>query len=149
MALEDQVDRDLVTALKAHDRTTLATLRLLKAAAKNAEVAKRGPLSDEEYADVIRRQVKLRREAAAEYEKAGRTDSAAQERDEMAVLETYLPTQLDDSAIRAVVESVIAETGAAGPGDLGKVMKAAMPRLRGQADGARVNAIARQSLEQR
>lgn len=149
MALEDQVDRDLVTALKTRDRTTLATLRLLKAAAKNAQVAKRGPLSDEEYADVIRRQVKLRREAAAEYEKAGRADSAAQERDEMRVLEAYLPAQLDDDAIRAVVESAIVETGASGPGDLGKVMKAAMPRFRGQADGARVNAIARHALEQR
>lgn len=148
MALENQVDRDLVTALKQQDRTTLSTLRLLKAAAKNAQVAKRAPLSDEEYVDVIRRQVKLRREAAAEYDKAGRAESAAQERDEMRVLEAYLPTQLDDDAIRAAVEAAIAETGATGPGDLGKVMKAAMPRLRGQADGTRVNAIARQSLEQ-
>jgi uncharacterized protein YqeY len=146
--LEVQVDRDLVAALKEQDRTTLATLRLLKAAAKNAQVAKRAPLSDEEYVEVIRRQVKLRREAAAEYEKAGRAESAAQEREELSVLERYLPAQMDDDAIRRNVQLAIAETGATGPGDLGKVMKAVMPRVRGQADGARVNAIVRQSLEQ-
>lgn len=149
MALEDQVDRDLVTALKDRDQTALATLRLLKTAAKNAQVAKRGALTDEEYLEVIRRQVKLRREAAGEYDKAGRAESAERERDEMRVLESYLPAQLDDAAIRAAVADAIAETGAASPSDLGKVMKAAMPRLRGQADGARVNAIARQALEQR
>jgi uncharacterized protein len=149
VVLEEQVDRDLVTALKQQDRTTLSTLRLLKAAAKNAQVAKRAPLSDEEYIDVIRRQVKLRREAAAEYDKAGRAESAAQERAELGVLEQYLPDQIDDDAIREAVRSAIAETGASGPGDLGKVMRVAMPRLRGQADGSRVNAIARQSLEQR
>jgi uncharacterized protein len=148
VALEDRVDRDLVTALKGQDRTTLATLRLLKAAAKNAQVAKRAPLSDEEYIDVIRRQVKLRREAATEYDKAGRAESAAQERAELGVLERYLPAQMDDDAIREIVRSAIAETEAAGPGDLGKVMRVAMPRLRGQADGSRVNAIARQTLEQ-
>lgn len=148
MPLEAQVDRDLVAALKEQDRTTLATLRLLKAAAKNAQVAKRAPLSDEEYVEVIRRQVKLRREAAAEYEKAGRAESAAQEREELSVLERYLPAQMDDDAIRRNVQLAIAETGATGPGDLGKVMKAVMPRVRGQADGARVNAIVRQSLEQ-
>lgn len=148
MALEDRVDKDLVTALKGQDRTTLSTLRLLKAAAKNAQVAKRAPLSDEEYVEVIRRQVKLRREAAAEYDKAGRGESAAQERAELGVLEHYLPAQMDDEAIREVVQSAIAETEATGPGDLGKVMRVAMPRLRGQADGSRVNAIARQALEQ-
>lgn len=148
MSLENQVDKDLVTALKQQDRTTLSTLRLLKAAAKNAQVAKRAPLSDEEYTDVIRRQVKLRREAAVEYDKAGRAESAAQERAELGVLEQYLPTQVDDDAIREVVRSAIAEAGASGPGDLGKVMRIAMPRLRGQADGSRVNAIARESLEQ-
>lgn len=148
MALEDRVDKDLVTALKGQDRTTLSTLRLLKAAAKNAQVAKRAPLSDEEYVEVIRRQVKLRREAAAEYDKAGRGESAAQERAELGVLERYLPAQMDDEAIRDVVQSAIAETEASGPGDLGKVMRVAMPRLRGQADGSRVNAIARQALEQ-
>lgn len=147
MALEDQVDQDLVAALKQQDRTTLSTLRLLKAAAKNAQVAKRGSLSDEEYLDVIRRQVKLRREAAEEYDRAGRSQNAAQERDEMRVLEGYLPAQLDDDTVRTELEAAIAATGASGPGDLGKVMKAAMPRLRGQADGARVSAIARQMLQ--
>jgi uncharacterized protein YqeY len=147
VALEDQVDQDLVAALKQQDRTTLSTLRLLKAAAKNAQVAKRGSLSDEEYLDVIRRQVKLRREAAEEYDRAGRSQNAAQERDEMRVLEGYLPAQLDDDTVRTELEAAIAATGASGPGDLGKVMKAAMPRLRGQADGARVSAIARQMLQ--
>jgi uncharacterized protein YqeY len=145
-ALAVQIDRDLVTALKGQDRTRVATLRLLKAAAKNVEIEKRRPLEEAELLDVIRRQVKLRREAAAEYERAGRTESAEQELAELQILEGYLPAQLPDEDVRTVIEHAIQEASASGPGDLGKVMKLAMPALRGKADGARVNQLARELL---
>lgn len=141
-----EIDRDLTDALKAHDRVTVDTLRLLKAAAKNAEVAKGSPLTSDDYVDVVRHQVKMRREAADGFERGGREESAARERAEMAVLQRYLPAQLDDAAIRTIVEQAIVETGASGPSDLGRVMSRAMPALRGRADGARVNQIARSIL---
>jgi uncharacterized protein YqeY len=148
VALAEQIDRELVAALKAHDRTMVATLRLLKAAAKNVEVEKRRPLEDAELLDVVRRQVKLRREAAAEYERAGRPASAEQELAELRILETYLPAQIGDDELRGILEEAIRDTAASGPGDLGKVMKRAMPALRGRADGSRVNQMARQLLHQ-
>jgi uncharacterized protein YqeY len=145
-ALPTRVDADLVVALKARDQTTLDTLRLLKTAAKNAEVARRRPLTDDEYVDVIRQQVKMRRDAASEYDRAGRTEQAAQERAESAVLQGYLPPQMDASQIRETVRTVIDETGSSGPGDLGKVMAGAMRRLKGKADGADIQAAARELL---
>lgn len=149
MALADRVERDLVDAMKSHDTVRLATLRLVKAAAKNAEVEKRAPLTDDEYLTVLRRQAKMRREAASEYDRASRADLAGQERAELAVLETYLPRELDDAAIAAAVDQAIAETGATGPGDLGKVMSHVMPQLRGQADGSRINQVVRTRLASR
>jgi uncharacterized protein YqeY len=149
VSLAQQIDADLTDALRARDRTRLATLRLLKAAAKNAEVEKRAPLDDSEYQNVIRRQVKQRREAASEYERAGRHESAEQERAEQQILESYLPTQLDDASIRRAIESAIQESGATGPADMGKVMSRVMPSLRGRADGSRVNQLARELLSSR
>jgi uncharacterized protein YqeY len=145
-SLSARVDADAVVALKARDDVTLRTLRLLKSAAKNAEVAKRRPLSDEEYADIIRTQVKMRRDAATEYDRANRVDLATAERDESAVLERYLPAQLDADAVRQVVQTAIEEVGASGPADMGRVMSTAMRALRGKADGALVNATARELL---
>lgn len=141
-----RIDSDLIGALKSRDETTIATLRLLKSAAKNQEVAKRRPLSDDEYGDVIRQQVKMRRDAASEYDKADRPELAQQERAELAVLQQYLPAQLDADAIREVVQRVIDETGATNPGDLGKVMGASMRELRGKADGAVIRATAQELL---
>jgi uncharacterized protein YqeY len=147
--LAERVDREMVRALKARDTTRLATLRLLKTAATNAQVAKRSPLTEEEYRDVVIKQAKLRREAAEEYARAGRGDLADQERAELAVLEEYLPAQLGDAEIREQVDQAIAATGATGPADLGQVMARVMPGLRGLADGSRVNRIAREQLASR
>jgi uncharacterized protein len=147
--LIQQIEEDLVRAMKAGDATAVSTLRLVKAAAKNAEVAKRAPLEESEYRDVVVRQSKLRREAAYEYERAGRQDRADQERAELAVLQRYMPEQLDEADIRAVLEQAIADTGASGPSDLGKVMARAMPALKGKADGAQVNRLTRELLAQR
>lgn len=149
MRLADRVERDLVAALKERDATTLSTLRLLKTAAKNAEVEKRAPLDEDEYVDVLTRQAKLRREAAAEYERAGRLDRAEQERAELSVLLRYMPEQMDDEAIVAELQRIIDETGARGPGDVGKVMSQAMRAMKGKAEGGQVNRLARDLLSQR
>ena len=145
-SLADRIQSDLVGAMKAHESVVVSTLRLLKSAVKHAEVEKRAPLTDEEFLSVITRQAKMRREAAAEYERASRPELAAQEREELTVLQQYLPAQLDDDAIRKIVQTAIQTTGASNPREMGRVMAAAMPQLRGQADGARVGAIARELL---
>jgi uncharacterized protein YqeY len=149
VSIAEQVDQDLVTALRARDETRLATLRLLKAAAKNAEVAKRSPLTDEEYVAIVRRQVKMRREAASEYDRGNRPQQAAQERDERVILEAYLPAQLDESTLRQLVNQAIDETGASSPSELGKVMSHAMRAANGRADGNQVNQLARAILTER
>jgi uncharacterized protein YqeY len=144
----ERVERDLIEALRARDSTRLATLRLLKTAAKNAEVAKREPLTEDEYQAIVRRQVKMRREAATEYDRGNRPEQAAQERAELALLEAYLPAQLDADALSALVAQAIAETGASGPRDLGKVMSQVMQAAQGRADGAQVSQMARTLLTQ-
>lgn len=135
--------------MKARDTVRLSTLRLLKAATKNAEVEKRAPLTEEEYLAVLRRQAKMRREAAGEYDRANRVDLADQERAELAILNTYLPQEIDDSVITAAVDRAINDISATGPGEIGKVMSLVMPQLRGQADGSRINRIVRERLASR
>lgn len=149
MSIAAQVEQDLVTAMRARDETRLATLRLLKSAAKNAEVAKRSPLTDEEYEAIVRRQVKMRGEAAGEYERGNRPQQAAQERAERVILEEYLPAPLDEATLRQLVTQAIDETGASSPSELGKVMSHAMRAAQGRADGNQVNQLARAMLSER
>lgn len=149
MGIAERVEQDLVTALRARDETRLATLRLLKAAAKNAEVAKRSTLTDDEYEAIVRRQVKMRREAAGEYDRGHRPEQAAQERRELVILEEYLPAQLDEAGVRELVMQAVDETGATSMRELGKVMSHAMRTVQGRADGNQVNQIARDILSER
>lgn len=149
MGIAERVEQDLVTALRARDETRLATLRLLKAAAKNLEVAKRSALTDDDYEAVVRRQVKMRREAASEYDRGKRPEQAAQERQELAILEEYLPAQMDEADVRQLVMQAVDETGATSLRELGKVMSHAMRTVQGRADGTQVNQIARDILSER
>lgn len=149
MSVAEQVERDLVAAMRARDETRLSALRLLKAAAKNAEVEKRSHLTADEYEAVVRRQVKMRREAAEGYEKGGRPEQAARERAELEILAAYLPAGLDDAALRRLVAEAIEQTGASSPGELGKVMSHAMRAAQGRADGSRVQGLARAMLTER
>ena len=148
MSLATQIETDLKTAMKARDAETTATLRLVLAAMKNlrAEAGHGAELSDEEMIELLGREAKRRAEAAEAYEEAGREDLASKERRELEVLRAYLPTQLDADELGAIVDEVIAETGAVGPGDIGKVMGALMPRVKGKADGKAVNALVRERL---
>ena len=145
--LAERLDHDLKDAMRSREKVRLGTIRRARAALKNAEIEARGSLPDDAAVRVLRGLVKQHRESIDQFRAGGRDDLVARETEEMAVLEAYLPAQLDEAAISAVVAEVIAAEGAAGPGDLGRVMKAAMSRLSGRADGKEVRAIAQRQLE--
>jgi hypothetical protein len=146
MALRERLLEDLNAAMRRGDVTERETIRLLRSALNYAEIERQGPLSPEVELAVIQREIKRRREAIEQYERAGRPDRAAQERAELAVLERYVPAMLSAEEITTAAREVIAEVGAQGPRDVGKVMGPLMARLRGRADGALVNRIVRDLL---
>ncbi len=145
-SLAARLDEDMKTALRAGEKQRLGVIRRARAAIKNAEIAAREPLDDAGVERVLKGIVKQHRESVEQFEAAGRSDRAAEERAEMAIVEEYLPEQLDAAEIEPVVASVIAELGATEPKDLGAVMKGAMARLGTAADGKEVSAIARRLL---
>lgn len=150
MSLNDQLAEDLKQAMKAKDAVRLRTIRSLRAALKEKEIAERhggeAHLSEEQVLAVLQKQAKQRRDAIAQYEPAGRDDLVAKEQEELEIIEAYLPKQLGDEEIRRVVQEIVAATGASSMREMGKVMGAAMEQLRGRADGRRINEIARELL---
>jgi uncharacterized protein YqeY len=146
--LKDRLRADLNTAMRARDQVRLRALRMALTSITNEEVAGASArdLSDEEVVKVLTREAKKRREAAEAFGAAGREEQAAAERAEGDVLATYLPAQLGDEELAALVGDAITETGAAGRNGIGQVMKVLTPRLAGQADGARVAAEVRRQL---
>lgn len=141
MVVIEQVKGDITAAMKAGDRESVATLRLVLSELQKAE--KEG---DSDEVAVLRRERKRRHEAAAAYREAGRDELADAEEAEAAVIEGYLPAELSDEELEAIVAEAVAETGAESPADMGAVMKAAMARVGGRADGGRVSAVAREAL---
>ena len=139
--LHTRLRDDLRTAMKARDALRRDTLRLVQAAIKNAEIEKRAPLDEPAIAAVLQKQVKQRQESIVQFEQGGRQDLVDKEQAEMAILETYLPEQLSRDGILAKAQALIAQVGAAGPHDKGKVMGPLMAELRGKADGHLVNEI--------
>ncbi len=138
--LPARVNADLATALRARDQQTLDTLRLLKTAFTNKRVELTRDLDDREALQVITTLVKQRKESATQFAAAGRDELATKERAEAVILERYLPAALDETALVALIDQAVAESGASGAKDMGKVMKALMPRLAGQVvDGKAVN----------
>jgi hypothetical protein len=146
MSLYQRLDQALKEAIKNQQPVATSTLRLLKSAIRYREVDVRRPLTEAELQATINTQVKQRREAVAEYNKAGRPELAKQEEEELSVLLSFLPPQLSPEEMAAAVDAVIGELGATGPNDLGKVMKNAMARLAGRADGKVIREIAQQRL---
>jgi len=146
MSIKDRIQDDLKAAMKSGDTRRREILRLLMAAFKQVEVDRRVTLSDEDVTGLLITEAKKRRESIDEMTRAGRTELVAQEQYELEVIEGYLPRQLSRDEIERIVGEAIAETGAAGPKDMGRVMGAVMPRLRGQADGKLVNEVVRQKL---
>jgi hypothetical protein len=147
MTLNDKVAADLTAAMKAKDAPRLSALRMLKAAIVNKGVEKGRDLDDAEVLQVVSALVKQRRDSIEQFSKAGRTDLVGKETAEVAVLEAYLPPGATAAEIDDAIDAAIAETGASSPRDLGKVMKAVMPKLAGKhADGKAVNEAVRRKL---
>jgi len=145
--MNDQVGADIATAMKARDASRLSALRMLKAAVMNKGVEKGRDLDDAEVLQVIASLVKQRRDSIEQFSKAGRTDLVDKETAELNVLQAYLPAGATPEEINAAVAEAIAETGASSPKDMGKVMKAVMPKLAGKnADGKAVNEAVRRTL---
>jgi hypothetical protein len=146
--LKDRLQSDLTTAMRGRDEVTTATLRMALAAITTEEVAGDAArqLSDDEVLKVLARESKKRREAAEAFGSAGRAELAERERAEGGVLDRYLPSQLDDDAVREVVAAAIAETGAAGMQQMGAVMRVAQQKAAGRADGKRLSTEVRRQL---
>jgi uncharacterized protein len=146
MSLYQRLDQAFKEAIKNQQPVATSTLRLLKSAIRYREVDAKRPLTEAELQATLNTQVKQRREAMAEYLKAGRPELAKREEEELSVLLSFLPPQLSPEEMAAEVAAVIDELGATGPNDLGKVMKNAMSRLAGRADGKVIREIAQQRL---
>lgn len=146
--LKTQLETDMRAALKSKDKVTLGTLRMVLTAIKNEEVsgASAHELSDDEIIKVLTRQAKQRREAAEAFRDGGRAEQAEAELAEEAVIKRYLPEQLGVEQITELVRTTIADGGFAGPGDMGKVMKAVKPKVTGRADGKVVADIVKREL---
>jgi uncharacterized protein YqeY len=146
--LKDRLRADLTAAMKARDEVRTRTLRMVLTSVANEEVAGKAArdLSDDEVLRVLAREARRRREAADAFDGAGRADQAAAERAEDGVLAGYLPAQLSDAELAAIVADVIKETGASGMAAMGQVMKTVTPRVAGRAEGGRVAAEVRRVL---
>ncbi len=141
-----RVESDIKTALKAGDKERLATLRMLLAAIKNEIIASGGEVEDDRFAALVRKAIKQRHDAAEQFRKGGREDSAAKEEREVEYLRPYLPQQVSEEEIRQAVTSFVAEQELSGPAAMGQVMKAMMARFGARADGSVVSRLAREVL---
>lgn len=146
MALKERLTDDMKSALRNRETVRLGLVRMIRAQIKNREIAKGSELVDEETVEVVSSLIKSRKEALDFAVKGDRQDLVAQAEEELEILASYLPEQLSEEEIRSVVQEAIDHSGAAGPGDLGRVMGAVMPRVKGRADGRLVNTIVRECL---
>lgn len=146
VSLRDEITRDMAASLKSGEKERLSTVRMLISAVKYKEVDAKRQLDDDEVVSVISTLIKQRQDSIDQFRKGGRDDLADKEAREAEVLKAYLPPQLSGDEVRDIVKKAASETGAAGPKDMGKLMKAVMPRLKGKADGKLVNEIVKEVL---
>jgi uncharacterized protein YqeY len=146
MSLYDDIIHDLTSAIKGRDTLRLSVLRGLKTSIKNKQVELRQELNEDQIRGVISSEIKKRKEAIEVFNQGSRPDLANKEEAELEILSGYLPPQLSGEEIKEILANVIEELSASGPKDLGRVMKSAMPRLAGRADGREVNQLARELL---
>jgi uncharacterized protein YqeY len=146
MALREQLNEDIKAAMKARDSERLNALRLLSAAAKQREVDERITLDDAALIAIVEKEIKKRRESIAQYEKGQRQDLADKEKFEISVIEAYLPKQLSQAEVDAIVAEALASTGAKSTADMGKVMGVLKPKLAGKADMGKVSAMVKAKL---
>ena len=145
--LKERITEDMKAAMRAKEAERLGTIRLLLAACKQKEVDERIELDDAAVIAVVDKLIKQRKDSVAAYSQAGRTDLADKESAEIAVLEVYLPQRLSEAEIAEAMAAIVAEVGATGPGDMGKVMGAVKSRLAGKADMGLVSAAVKKALQ--
>ena len=146
MTLKQRLTDDMKAAMKSGDKASLGVIRLVNAAIKQREVDERIELDDAAVLAVLEKMVKQRKDSVTQYEAAAREDLAAIERAEIVVIERYLPEKLGEAEILAAIDAAIAQTGAAGPADMGKLMGVLKPQLAGQADMGEVSKLVKQKL---
>lgn len=146
MSLKERISEDMKAAMRAKDSERLTTIRMLQAAIKQREVDERVTLDDAAVIAIVDKLIKQRKDSVAAFEQGGRPDLVAKESAEIAVLEAYVPQRLSAEQIAAEIAALVAELGAAGPGDMGRVMGAAKTRLAGKAEMALVSAAVKQAL---
>jgi uncharacterized protein YqeY len=146
MSLKDQITEDMKTAMRAKAADRLSTIRMLLAAIKQREVDERIVLDDAAVVAIVDKTIKQRKDSIAAFQSAGRTDLVDKETAELAVLQAYLPARLSADEVSAEVAAIVTELGAAGPGDMGKVMAAVKARLAGKADMGAVSAAVKAAL---
>ncbi|THF72775.1 GatB/YqeY domain-containing protein [Cohnella fermenti] len=147
MSLAERLNEDMKLAMRAQDKFKLSTIRMVRAAVKNQEIDLRRPLEDSEVLDILSREVKQRKDSLQEFQKAGRDDLANDLVAEIDIIAQYLPQQLNEEEIKAIVTQTIQETGASSKADMGKLMGALMPKVKGRADGKLVNQFVQQFLQ--
>ncbi len=147
MSIKEQLEADGTAALKNKDRVRLGVIRMVRSQVKNAEIAKRHELSNEETIDVLVSAVKARRETRAYANEGHRDELVQQAEQELKILEAYLPQALSEKELRGIIDAAIQGTGATGMNDMGQVMGKVMPQVKGQADGKQVNGMVRTLLQ--
>lgn len=150
MSLKEQIGEDIKTAMKAKDKIRLQTVRGIKKAILDKEVELRpkgqDSLSPEQEIELLSQQAKQRRDSIEQFKNAGRDDLADKESQELAIIETYLPEQVGDEEVEAIIDQIIANSGASSLKDLGKVMGSAMKQLKGKADGKKIQELVKSKL---
>jgi uncharacterized protein len=146
MNLAEQLNEDMKQAMKAGEKFRLSTIRLVRASIKNQEIELRRPLDDNELLQVVSRELKQRRDSLQDFQRAGREDLVANVSAEIDIISQYLPQQLTEEEIKDIVMQTMQETGASSKADLGKLMGALMPKVKGRADGKLVNQWVQQLL---
>ncbi len=142
----DLIQSDLKTAMLAHEEAKVSTLRMLVSELRNAQIAKGSELTQEDSVSVVQKEVKKRREASEAFEKGGRTDSAEQEREEAKILEAYLPAQMSEEELTAIVDQAINDSGATTMADMGRVMGMIREKVGQSADPSRISALVKSKL---
>ncbi len=148
MPLKEQLQNDLSKFMKAKDENAVTAIRMLKTAIMRLETA--GPTkeaSDEEILQLVNKEIKQRRDSIEQFEKGNRPELAAKEKAEIVVLEKYLPPQMNENEIKSIIKEAMAETGASSKADIGKIMGAIMPKVKGKADGGLVNKLVQSMLQ--
>ncbi|MFC5450248.1 GatB/YqeY domain-containing protein [Paenibacillus aestuarii] len=146
MSLSERLNEDMKQAMKSQDKFKLSVIRMVRSTIKNSEIDLKRTLDDNEVLDVLTREIKQRKDSLQEFEKAGRDDLAANLQAELVILTEYMPQQLSEEEVKAIVQQTIQQVGASSKADMGKVMTALMPQVKGRADGKVINQLVQQFL---